>query len=141
MTKTKKIKAIALLIIFALSLILIVVGATMYNENNDDEGSPNSSTTVYAYESNSVYTYSKNYTIKFTPNSSGYYSIYIDGARFTKMEEGNGYSTPLSYDETNAYYNYTYYDFKYREYLSAGTTYYLKTNSENGETLSIYITK
>lgn len=140
MSKAKKIKAITLLIIFAFSVILIVSGATM-NDNDNDGGNPNSSTTVYAYESTSVYTYTENYVIEFTPNSSGYYSIYIDGARFTKMEDEDGYTTSLSYDQTNAYYNYYTYDYKYREYLYSGTTYYLKTNSNNGETLTIYITK
>ena len=139
MSKTKKIKAIALLIIFAFSIILIVTGASTNGNDNDDSSSRYQE--VHLNQSFSTTTNSKNYTVEFTPNSSGYYNIYIDGARFTKMEDDNGRSTSLSYNETNAYYKYYTYDYKYREYLYSGTTYYLKTNSNNGETLTIYIAK
>ena len=139
MSKTKKIKAIALLIIFAFSIILIVSGATM---NNEDDDSSSRYQEVNLNQNFSVTTDNRNYTVEFTPTSSGYYTIYIDGASFSKMEEAeSGHTTYLSYTSTSAYYNYYTYDYKYQEYLYSGTTYYLKTNSDYGETLTIYITK
>ena len=139
MSKSKKIKAVVLLIIFALSIILIVSGATMSNENND--GASNGYQKVYLNQSFSGYTDSKNYTVEFTPTASGYYSLYIDGARFTKITDNTGHSSSLSYSATNITYNYTTYDFMYREYLSYGTTYYLNTNSNNGAYITIYIVR
>lgn len=143
MIKINKIKAIALFIIFALSIILIVVGVTMNNQDQDQTPyNPDSSNyeKVYANQSFSTYTDSQNYTVEFTPSVTGYYTIYIDGAMFTKVIDNNA-SSSLSYDSTNVYHNSTYYDYKYRVYLYKNTKYQLKTNSANNHYIKIYVTR
>ncbi len=140
MSKTKKIKAFILVMIFALSIILIVLGAIMNDEGGNDSSSEPQE--VYLNQNFSIVTDSTNYTVEFTPTSTGYYSIFVDGARLTYMIEAiSEYTTSLTHTSTNVYYNHTDYDYKYLEYLYSGTTYYLKTNSGNGYHIAIYITR
>lgn len=132
MTNIRKAKTVSLLITFALSVVLIIIGAT-YNSFGEQ------SKKVYVGK-NTITVNKDNCTFQFNPHSSGYYYIYINNASISYYKNDN-YSNKysLSLESNNDYINNTYYDFTYRIYLYRDNKYTFTTNSEKGKEIIIYI--
>lgn len=134
------------LVIFIISLVvalaLIISGIIVIAGNNKDSdgdnntttGGTNTITTISAYdnyyENVDIYTY-KEY--EFSPTTSGYYSIYVDGAQMTRVSDA--YSNK-SYSSTSS----SSYENAYLINLQAGSTYKLKFYAQSYY-INIYIVK
>ena len=136
MSNTAKKKAIILVLIYIISIVLIVVGANMNKEGETSSDYDTISLNTQHVKTNAP----TNYSVEFTPTSSGYYYIYIDGARISEKID-NGYSSAVTLENYNSYKSGMYYDYQYETYLYSGTTYLLKTNSTSGSTIKIYISR
>lgn len=126
------------LVIFIISLVvalaLIISGIIVIADNNTTTGGTNTITTISAYEN--YYENVDTYTYKeyeFSPATSGYYSIYVDGAQMTRVSDA--YSNK-SYSSTSS----GTYENAYTINLQAGSTYKLKFYAQSYY-INIYIVK
>ena len=135
-TKNKK---ISLIIILALSLILLIIGIVTSLAPADEENQkPNNNKGQYI-QLNSQFTKNVDesyYSVKFEVESTGFYNFYIDG---TNLYEISNKSLPNP--TTNVYNNGTYYDYCYKIYLYADSTYTFTTNTNGYEYIKIIIKK
>ena len=133
--KTKK---ITLIIIGILSLALIITGIIVGLEPSEEESqNPGDSNTIQYLSLDSKFSVTTNtsyYKVKFKPTTTGYYNIYVDD---TDLYEISDKSLPSP--STSVYNNGTYYDYCYKVYLYADTTYTITTDTYSNEYISILV--
>ena len=115
--RNKKTTFIILIVSWVLAITLIVLGIVSCSSKKHV-------LTLDSSYSMSVEQY-EDYTFEFTPSSSRYYELSMDGGYLSEVSSET--SSSVSYSSISTYA----WDYAYKVYLSAGTTYYFEIWAED----------